>query len=641
MQAFKELINGKFVKIFVALIVAAFILSGLTGFMEGSQDPAVIKLKGDKITFSQINKKISVASRSLYMQSSVANGGKVDADTLAYLSSDDFKQNILRELLQTTLINRYADYVGLRPSNAYVIQHAIIDNPDFHDDEGKFDAESFQRMLQYAEVSEDDLIQELHKEMAGNLLLSTLIGESVQGDKSIIQDFYRFEMEERVADILIADKRSVTRQPVLPEEEELKKFYQDNPHLFQLPELRSFDYLVFTPETIAGEIKISDAEIKEYYEQNINRFHTPESRDFYVFATQDGRQLEELSNRVSNGEPLEVVSRDIFRRPLADLQRHMTREELGGEFAQVVFELTPEKLSEVVEGSSNTKFMFYVTKVQSAQQTSLAKAKTQIFQELLRERQGKSVDALAEEIDNLALEVENLAEMAKRFKLQVHTVELVDETGRDVYRQANGAVQPLVNHLPEIFSLDQHQFSSLIYDETKNVYYIAEVKDIQEAKLLDFASSREMVKKQWLQQAMDDAIMAVLQQAKAEATTDNLAALARKYHLKLARRVNFKRFDNGKNPYFVASMVDELYQLSPTGKARSTKVVQSDKQQYQFAMLQQVKEPATDAQSGLGRFQYLFVNDMQKEIFNAFENYLYNRFRAHTDEDMLKYIMGQ
>jgi peptidyl-prolyl cis-trans isomerase D len=65
---------------------------------------------------------------------------------------------------------------------------------------------------------------------------------------------------------------------VQPDDAQLRKFYDDQPASFQMPETATVQYVVLDADALASRISIAEADVAAFYEQNRKRYSVPEER---------------------------------------------------------------------------------------------------------------------------------------------------------------------------------------------------------------------------------------------------------------------------------------------------------------------------------------------------------------------------
>src|SRR5690606_39780749 len=71
-------------------------------------------------------------------------------------------------------------------------------------------------------------------------------------------------------------------------DEDFRKYFEENPAEFQVPESVKVEYVVLRPEDVAARVELDPRAVREYYEQNKSRFGTPEARQASHMLVNDG-----------------------------------------------------------------------------------------------------------------------------------------------------------------------------------------------------------------------------------------------------------------------------------------------------------------------------------------------------------------
>lgn len=435
--------------------------------------------------------KISTTEADQAFQQTVRNferqyGFPLNPQMIAQLG---FKQQALQQLVMQSLYDQEAHKLGLLLGTELVRQ-TIAAQPNFRDEQGKFDPQRFQAMIRNLGMNEAGYVQTLKGDIVRLLLMGSVKG-SAQPSDTMARTYYAWKNERRLVDaieIRAADMTGIAQ----PSDEDLQKYLTEHSDKFMAPEYRALTYALLDLKKIAEAVQVSDADIKAAYDAAPDSFGTPETRDIMQITTQD-EALAKLIAAEAATKPLDEVAKahNVIARPVAGISRTNTLPEL----ATAIFGLEKDKPSEAVHSSMGWHVMV-VTKVNAAVTKTLEQAKNEITasiqlqkgQEQLYDQTKKLQDALAGGA--------SLADAAGQLGLEVVKI---DATSHDGYRPDGTQItgQPLLAQvLSTSFDLPQGQVGQV--QETGAGAYVAVVDTITPSQVKTLAEVKDEVRTAWL-----------------------------------------------------------------------------------------------------------------------------------------------
>src|SRR5690606_2564130 len=262
----------KYQKVMLGIILLgifpAFVFFGLEGYgrMGGGGDVAVVE--GRKIsqqTFDQ-------AHRQQIEQLQQMLGGQVDTrmfDTPA-ARLQTLEQLITQEAM---LAEARRKYVSVPPAE---VQKNILAIEGLTGADGKFDFERYRTLLAQQNMSP----AMFEAQMAQDLALSQLAG-AVQSTaivpRAVVDRLFELQESRRTVRTRLIDPKSF-EAGIEPSEDDIKRFYDENPATFQVPESVDIEYVMLERSALAAGLTPSEQDLRAYYEQNKDRYADPEQR---------------------------------------------------------------------------------------------------------------------------------------------------------------------------------------------------------------------------------------------------------------------------------------------------------------------------------------------------------------------------
>lgn len=642
MEHIRSLAKHRIMKWIVAILLLSFILSGLIGYIQSRSIPAVAVINGKKVMARTVEAYLNRVRNNIYNGAIANNDGQMTNELIQYLGSGQFVQDTVAEMLQTYILRTYAEELGLHISNRMSIKTGILSNNNFKNAQGEFDPELYRNILAASRLQEQDLLEELKENILANLVTSTTVEDIIRMDEAIAKDFYQFEFETRTADIIVVKAENLKTTLPSATTAELQQFYQDNPDIFQLPELRSFNYLRINPKQIATKLTVSEAEVEQYYQEHADEFTTPETRSFFIFANEDPEILQQLIAQVNGGTPLATAVKQLLKKDLAIfLRENIAAADLSETFAQQIFNTSVNQFSNLIVSDDKVNYVFYVKQITAAKMTPLAQVKPELRKTLLEEKRSDYLTEFLNGLDDAIISATNLAELAQKLDLRLQTVSAIDQYGFNAYHELDSTVETLQPYLEEIFSLPAEQISSTVYAEPEDVYYIFEVTDIQPAQLADLAKSPELVRKQWQQHQLDEQVRLLASQIRDQISRQNLVTLQRQYGFELRRNVVFNRVPTASNShYFNTDLVNDLFGLSQINTP--TQLYHPQNKQYIFAVLKNIAEAEEESEEHMNfnAYYHTFNDALNDEMLASLRNYLGAKFKVKINQNVLNLFIN-
>jgi peptidyl-prolyl cis-trans isomerase D len=222
---------------------------------------------------------------------------------------------------------------------------------------------------------------------------------------------------------------------VQPDDAQLRKFYDDQPASFQMPETATVQYVVLDADALASRISIAEADVAAFYEQNRKRYSVPEerrARHILLRMTPDAPKADrdaalaraaDLLARLKKGAKFEDLARTESQDPGSARQGgdldFFTREMMTSAFADAAF--TAEK--GVLIGPVETEFglhLIEVTDIRPSRGRSLAEVREEILTEVRRTQAARKLAEDADSFGNVVYEQpDTLQPAAERFGLKL------------------------------------------------------------------------------------------------------------------------------------------------------------------------------------------------------------------------------
>ncbi len=413
--------------ILLIFIVPAFAFVGVEGYSRLTDDNAVAKVAGQKITQEEWDQALREQANRLRQ-----NYGQVDAKLF---ESPEFKNSVLDNLIIERAIHaQAARHHLLAPDQA--LQQAILNIPGLTKSDGSFDKERYKQFLDAQGMTPEMFQEKVRMEMTFQRIRSA-VQSSHFIPVTVADRISQLASQEREVQQL-SFKAASYLSKVNVTDEMLKDFYNKHAAAFEIPEQMKVEYVVLTAATVASSVTVKDADIQAFYEQQAARYAIPEER-------RASHILIALRKEASDGEKAaamkkaEAVLMQVRAQP-ADFAKlakansddpgsaqrggdlgFFSKDKMVKPFADAAFALKKGEISELVQSD----FGYHIIKLTDAKPAATRKfsdVKNEIAMELKKQQMAKRFAEMAEVFSNTVYEqADSLKPVAEKLKLKVET----------------------------------------------------------------------------------------------------------------------------------------------------------------------------------------------------------------------------
>ena len=416
----------------LVLIFPSFVFFGIQGYNSfiGGEN-ALAKVDGSPVTQQEFDQ----AQRERIERLRQQFGPDFDP---RLLDTQEARASILDGLVLNRALANEANKSGVVISTDR-LREIIASVPGFQED-GKFSYDKYKAYVASQGLTEPMFEQRVREDLRKQALLQAVV-ESATVPKTVASRLDTMLREQReVREVRFTVEQLLSKVKVT--DEQVAEFYEKNRTMFETPESARVEYLVLSPETIAGAGVVPEAEVKAYYEQNKARYGTDEQRRAsHILITAEGSdkaaartKAEQLLGQVkARPGDFEKLARENSKDPGSAAQ--------GGDlgffgkgmmvkpFEEAVFKLKPGEVSEIVESD----FGFHIiklTEVRPAEVKPLEQVRSDIERDLKTQQAQKEFAKAADQFTNLVYEqADSLQPAADALKLKVQKVDALTRRG--------------------------------------------------------------------------------------------------------------------------------------------------------------------------------------------------------------------
>ena len=431
---------------------------------------------------------------------------------------------VLRSLIGEALIEEEAESLGVSVADI-MVRNEILDQSVFAGENGEFDRERYELTLRRNNLSPEIYEGRIRAGIRSDQLIRTVAGNR-QAPRALSDALYRYRNEMRSARIAIIPS-DASYDISAPGEAEIDRYYNEHTARFTAPEYRAITYLHLTPDSIIGEIELSDEDLRAEYDGRAAAYDLPEQREVQQILSTDEALIRDGRNLLNAGQSFEQVAQELARRGATALKMGgIEHAALPAEAGDVVFELTAGSASDPVQTSLGWH-LFQVDEIIPPRRITFDEVRDELHREM-------ALDAAIDSLYRLSTVLED--EFAGGASLeqagQAVGVKPVIVTSLDLRGLSSGGA-PALGELAEAGEIVQAAFttesgadSDVIESEARN-YFILRVDSVTPPAVRSLESVRQRVIDDWLAEARaNQAQHAAEQLAERVRNGDSLAAAA-------------------------------------------------------------------------------------------------------------------
>ncbi|ALM52484.1 SurA N-terminal domain-containing protein [Halomonas huangheensis] len=421
LQSIRERSQSWIAKVIVGAVIVALALFGvesLIGLFTNSGDDAA-KVNGQSISRQQVERSVQRAIRS----------GQVPPEQERALRGQVLDQMIVQQLMTS-----YAEDGGLALSEGQSDQ-LIVNLPQFHNDEGKFDSDLYKQRLQqmgYTPLSfrEQLRLDVLHQQVQQGLAASDFTLEGEQQRMLALQSQSRtFRYHTLTADDLQA--------PVEVSESEESAYYAEHQQEFQRPEQVQLNYVVLDRAELVDSVEVSEDELRTAWEQQQAEAPRTVSHVMVAFGGDRSHEqamavMDEVKQRLADGDSFADLAKEYSDDSgtadnggdLGELVRGALGEQA---FDDAAFALGEGEVSDVVETDS----ALHLIKVTSIESQPFDEVRDQLRQQVAASQVDGAFNDKAQRLIDESYAADDLASVAEDLGLELQQSDWVSRDGQE------------------------------------------------------------------------------------------------------------------------------------------------------------------------------------------------------------------
>lgn len=597
----RDLFKKKSTKVLLSLLAGCFILTSVSGVIFMRNKYNIVMTKNEDIPLRDFYMDLNKERQVQWIRNNNENN-------LKYLLSPEFLKSFLESRAERLVLQEALNDYEIKFTNEQLLNSVVADS-SFYDKENKFDIDIYKNFLKNNAMTEREYFDQLQVSNGINFLHMSFFSNEFF-DNDFVNKISTVVNQNRVVDFYKVKKSELKLDNISVEENEIKKYYNDNLKQFIIPEKKKIDFIAIGKDFDANK-KLTKEEIKKYYDDNIDLFKIDETYEIYDIKTKDKDKLEKLLKYVKNNKNVnidDIIYNYLQREETEISSKALTAEGLDFLYNKDIKNLKANEYSDII--TYNDKFgIVFVKSVAPKTIKSFEEVENIIVNTL---KAGKDTKII-ENLKNLLLSKKSLNEVADELQLKVENLgTFTREEFKDKYFVLGD----------NVYNLSLNQFSGIV--EADAVYYVYTVSDVENEKLLSLAEKHNDIENILKNEKIDKLGKEHLQ----ELIKSGFEGI--KYDL--TNNVEVSRESNK----FDKKFIDNIYKINVDDFTD----IYTDKDDFYFAVLKRKKTISSHEENYVdtATIKKDLNEGIKKELEKKYLDYLKKFYKTKINYDLLKYI---
>ncbi len=442
-------------------ILMGLLILGLGGF-------GAVNLTGNLRSLGTVgSKSIPVETYARQLQNEIRAIEQQTGQSLPFAQAQaiGLDRAVLQRLVRNRALDHETSELGISIGDES-LREEILAISAFQGVDGSFDREGYRFALQQGGVTEAEFETSLREEAARTLLQGAILG-GVRMPQTYAQTLVNYVGEKRSFTWSLLDESALQEPIPEPTTDALRSFYDANADLFMLPETKMITYAILTPDALLDEVDVPEEELRAEYENRRDVFNQPERRlvERLVFADQEAGDQAAAALEVGSTTFRNLVEErglqladvdlgDVGRLELDSAGEAVFAAEVGDIVGPLPSPLGPA--------------LFRVNGVLPALTTTFEEARPDLQEELAVTRAARAVEGRAQDIDDQLAGGATLEQLADETEMTLGTIAWTPETSEGIaaysgFREAASALS--TGDFPKIEQLDDGSIFAMRLDE--------------------------------------------------------------------------------------------------------------------------------------------------------------------------------
>jgi peptidyl-prolyl cis-trans isomerase D len=643
MEKFRNLSNNIFFKIFLGFLGLTFITFGISGFILGGGGSWIVKVGSTTVDYNQFLNTAQLRREAIYRSNP-------SEEVLKYLNSDQYKKDILGNIITQNLIGQLKEKYKIYPNEDLILTE-ILASEALKGEDGKFSRIKYQNYLRSNSITEKQHISDIANEIAGNIIIQSFI-TTTPTNEDLVKAIYKNRFETRQTDVIIVNSKNIDKIKI-PNDFELTDFFNKNKDRFSLPQMRKVSFISFDKSKLNNPIKITNQEIEQEYKRNISDYEISQTRDFYQILFDNKEEAEEFFKSLkAASSQTETSKADVFAGLAMDKDKNkksilltkVKKGDLPHEVASKAFLLNKNQYSEVLESNLGWH-IFYLLDVTPAKQLSLKKVRQQIKDKLLAKKKETHIQDQLAKVEESLLTSKSLSQVADKFNFKLtQDVTKFSSKGLDIRQDPIEEIKNFDQFVNNAFLINKGEISRLFYSKTNDKYYALIVNDIELKRERSLDEVMVLATDLWIKEQKQEKLKNLAQEISQQINQNgiNASKVASKNGLKITRNQLFPRFymidiqDGRKVPY-ANKLLNKIFSLDIN---QASLPIKTGNEEFTIAVVKKIIEPKIN-QKTLEQTRQELEKEFKNDLLVQYNQYVQNKFPVKVNEKLLQSSFSQ
>jgi peptidyl-prolyl cis-trans isomerase D len=300
---FRRGLTAKLMLILLGLVLLAIVITGFgaggmgLGELGSLRGGGVARVAGNAIQPEDVTEE---ANRQL----DIIRQQQPDIDMASFIRQGGFEQ-VVDRLITYNANMAFGLKQGLIATKE-MVDREIASIPAFQNLAGKFDDNLFRRALADRKISENQLRQDIARQLVQRQLLLPAAGSGMV-PREVAYQYGSLLLESRSGTVGAVPVSAIPAGPA-PTEAEVANFYRTNIGRYTIPERRVIRYALIGPEQVAGQAKATDAEIEAAYKAKADTYGARETRALQQVVLPTEAAAKAFAQKLASGTSFEQAA---------------------------------------------------------------------------------------------------------------------------------------------------------------------------------------------------------------------------------------------------------------------------------------------------------------------------------------------
>ena len=405
LTSIRERATGWIAWAIVILITIPFALWGVNSYFSGGTNVNVAEIDGEEIDYQTYQRALYNERERVRQQ----YGQNISAD---FLSGNILGRQVVNRLANEILLYRYANDQGFRISDEQLVE-AILSSPGFQTEDGKFNRDQYERVLQFSGYSPSQF-EEIQRNSAAVQQIQTGFIESVLPMDDAVDDILKVLKQKRIGEYsVIEPSRFLSESEV--SEEEIQASYDRDKDRYKEEGRVKVQYIELLLLDFAKNLTPDEETLRDQYNADTERYLQAEQRSVsHILLKTEGDEdaganelASQLVERLRAGEDFGALAAEYS----ADVGSAENEGSIGWigrgatvpEFEVVAFSLKAGETSEPVKTNFGIHII-QVNEIESEKIKDFEEVRDELVEQVKRNRAELEMFEISEELRNIAYE---------------------------------------------------------------------------------------------------------------------------------------------------------------------------------------------------------------------------------------------